>query len=90
MHQHVARLLLGHSQSLSLLAHGAVALKGIKVGRMATCMACSCFFLLDGQLGHTCWTLGLTFHGKVMAAGNHLTFVGRQGARHITRNISAA
>jgi hypothetical protein len=28
--QHVARLLLGHSQSLSLLAHGAVALKAIK------------------------------------------------------------
>jgi hypothetical protein len=30
--QHVARLLLGHSQSLSLLAHGAVALRAIKEG----------------------------------------------------------
>lgn len=28
--QHVVRLLLGHSQSLSLLAHGAAALKSIK------------------------------------------------------------
>lgn len=28
--QHVARLLLGHSQSMSLLAHGAAALKAIK------------------------------------------------------------
>jgi hypothetical protein len=66
---HVARLLLGHSQSLSLLAHGAVALKGIKVGRRAVCMACLRSAPVCSRWVASCITCALHRHSKVMAAG---------------------